>query len=286
MIDLTDEDVVMAGPSNPTEAAPPAPQALPLPNVPAANEQQVQEIDRFGITDSITKLYDGFLAMYREELLLNNANEHATLNYGTLKHRKMMVEVDRYFQDPSPKRVVDAELIRYLHESDTGKMNAFDRVRMNLISLDVERGRVENNRLRLLRRRGNVMTDDITCPICLVKFGPESVAVTATCGHVVCQGCIDQIFQNLREACPCCRKNIDREEIDRLWFKFNHSNDAICRICDEPFRATDEEEKSCHYLRCGHSYHKDCLDANNKECTACNTILGNGEAHQAFLNYE
>lgn len=31
---------------------------------------------------------------------------------------------------------------------------------MNLISLDLERGRVENNRLRLLRKRGNVMTDD------------------------------------------------------------------------------------------------------------------------------
>lgn len=134
LIDLADDDG--AGPSN--AAAVPA--AVPIQQEEEANRDAAvihdaaQEFNRFRMTETITMLYNSFLAAYREEMLINSMGANSVLNLGTLRHRKMMTEIDRHFLDCSAKRFVDADLVRYLAELDTNEMNSFDRVRMPIMS--------------------------------------------------------------------------------------------------------------------------------------------------------
>lgn len=278
MIDLTDDDVVMDVDEPSTAAA-----AAPAPVVAAPATIREEEFDRFQLTQLVTMLYNGFLQIYREEKALNNVGEHSVMNYGTSKHDKMMLEIDRYFLDTSVNRIVHADLIRYVAVSDANKMNAFDRVRVHLISLEIERNDVEINRLGLKRKRNHFNADQIACPIglnCLIKYAPDTIVVSHKCGHLLCQSCLDS-----RGVCPSCRCEIIRNEVNRIFFKFNHDHDPICRYCDVPFRVTDSDDDWCHILRCGHAYHKICLAANNNFCTACNNINGNGRPQHAYLNF-
>lgn len=304
-IDLTDdnEDVVMvaavAEPENIVaaveEEAPPAPAPTPAPApeleaavevvVPAAPDDE-QELDRYNLTWLNTQLYTGFRSLHCEEIRLNNLNDHAVLNYGTLKHRKAMLEIDRFFTDNSVNRVVDPDLIRYIGECDQLKLNAFDRIRVNLVSLEIERGRVESHRLRLKRKRNHFLADQMACPICMIPFTPDSIVESPGCGHLVCRGCLHGHFDEMGEFCPTCRRAVDLDYIDRIFFKFNHQNEPICRFCDIPFRHNDADDDWCNFARCGHAFHKSCFALNDNACTACNTIIGNGAPQHAYINFE
>lgn len=286
MVDLTrDEDVNMAvaGPSNAgNQAAAAAPLAPPA----AAPDVNDAEFDRFQLTSLITNLYTGFLAMFREEIRLNNVQTHTVLNYGALKHRRAMIEIDRFFADTSVSRTVDADLIRYVAECDPSKMNAIDRVRMHLISLEIDRTKIEGNRMRLKRKRGQGVDVHMACPVCLVSYDPDTVVIAPQCGHLICQTCVDNIFDRMRENCPACRRVLDRDEMDRILLKFNHNDEPICRICDTPFSINDADVDWCNYFRCGHVYHKSCIATNDNVCTACNTVIGTGDLQHAYLNFE
>lgn len=244
--------------------------------------------DPFQTTDALSNAYDSFRKMRREELTLNNVDDRIVLNTGTAKHRSMMAKIDRHFSDKSVNRIVDPELVRFATSADMTKMNSYDRIRMNLISIEIERNRVYVNKLRLKRKRGRIIMAQPSCPLCLTIYRPGDHVVTPDCGHLACEDCMNEIFddENLRDSCPSCRIDIEREDLERIYFKFNHDRDAICRYCDTPFREFDDGESCAQFLRCGHVYHKNCWQENDESCVACNNILGERNAKRAFLHFE
>ena len=51
---------------------------------------------------------------------------------------------------------------------------------------------------------------ECTCPICLnVFFEPRE----NTCGHVFCEGCLEQWVVEGMETCPLCRSNVDLSKL-------------------------------------------------------------------------
>lgn len=229
-------------------------------------------------------VYNGFMQMQRGEILLDNSGGNLVLNHGTAKHRQIMNEIDK-----TAERILDPDIVRYLLTADTSRMNQFDRLRLDLASIENERTGVHVRKLRMKRNRNGMLTDEMACPVCLRKHKPKSTVIILECGHVLVHGeeCFDEIMDNgnLRNACPSCRKPVNREEIDAVYLKFNHNGEPICRYCEYPFRDSDGENW-CMVLRCGHAYHRNCLADIDNNCTHCNNIIGGGKPQRAFLHYE
>lgn len=283
MIDLTGNDDddragIMA-------AAAPTPSPPPMVAVDVAPVVEFNA-DPLKLSSTLSQLYESFLHTHRENVMLNNVDGNQLINFGTIKHRHVMNEIGAHFMDNSPDRVVEPDIVQYLFSADVNKMNCFDRIRMHLIALEYERGRFHAQKMRLKRKRGGMLTDEMACPVCLLKIVPNVNVDILECGHVLCETCLNGILDNdnLRDACPVCRVNIDREEdMNRIHFKFNYDNEPICRYCEVPFRQNDGSE--CMALACSHAFHENCLTQIDNNCCTCNNIIGGGRTH-AFLHFE
>lgn len=205
-------------------------------------------------------------------MLFENNGERVNQS-GSLHHRVMMSKIDKHFLDTSSKRTIDADLASYVTTVDVNGMQQFDRTRINLVKIEVERIQIHARRERLHRYR-EAQNKQASCPICLEVFKPAMAIVYPICGHVVCHPCMNKVIatRGLDNACACCRQSIDNpdgENLQSIQFMFNHDSDAICRFCEHPFEADAIESHGCKVLSCSHAFHANCLSFNQNKCTTC-----------------
>lgn len=238
------------------------------------------------LANALSFAYVTFIKMSTEERQLNNLGRGWGLTIGSTQHRRVMTMIDRHFLDVSSSRLVDPEIVRYIGEVDTSKINNVDRVRMELVKIETERNRHQIQRDRRQRLRSK-MTKHATCPICLENVSPQMGLVHPDCGHVLCASCMDRTFESpdTANACCNCRKLLaNRDDFFNVNFQFNEHHDAICRFCEGPFELDPDDNNSCYVITCGHAYHKRCLSNNRVNCLACTAYMST-PAKKIFLNF-
>lgn len=248
------------------------------------------ECDLQQLTSALTNAYITFFRLYREEM--NNSSDEGFNQAETLNHRSIMTMIDRHFLDASTDKVIDPLVVSYVASVNTKRMNKFDRIRIDLVKLEVEQNRSKVRKDRSKRHRAH-QEKQASCPVCMEVFKPSVSLVYPKCGHVVCFNCMMTIIgtDDLDDACPCCRvliHNPDGDDLVHVHFSFNSNSDAICRLCDKPFAVDPSEFNSCNVISCGHAYHKHCLQFMQQEsrqkCITCPGLVST-QSKTIFLQF-
>lgn len=243
----------------------------------------------FKVACALSYTYMAFIRYNHEEKIMNNLGYGYSPSAGTLRHRKMMSKIDQHFADSASVRILDPEVAAYIQTADLAKVNNFDRLRLNIANIEIERNRYQIRKDRLARLRLRVPEKKrASCPVCLSQFEPKNGIVYPTCGHTLCSNCMTKIFEEeeLEDACVSCRALIDdRSDVCNIYFQFNHQHEPICRFCEEPFQADPIDADSCQIIPCGHAFHKHCLYTSQMNCLACATFIS-GKAKQLFLHFQ
>lgn len=232
--------------------------------------------------------YVQFLRMERYNRLYHNYVP--PLQPATAQHCQVMAKIDGYFSNGLSD--IDPEIITYLADfraSSLQPLNRFDKIRVSLINLDIERKAVEFEQKRLreaeLSNRDEQKT--MVCYICMVKDVKPGVSLLfGECGHVTCEDCTREIMRNpnLRSRCGVCREKID--DISKtlcVRFKSNARKEPVCRCCYKPF---NDDGKAIKMFRCGHAFHDRCMLFNADRCMQCSfENLGDGAIITLFVRW-
>lgn len=89
------------------------------------------------------------------------------------------------------------------------KIKIHDFLKLNRIH-NLKRKNLIKKKLIFLHRLKN--DDEIECPICMEKIGPDDRAMTY-CGHFFCFNCIQHVYNNYNHNCPMCRETLNRKKI-------------------------------------------------------------------------
>lgn len=61
------------------------------------------------------------------------------------------------------------------------------------------------------------LSDKFKCPVCLISF--ENLTTLAiTCGHVLCETCVDTLASYRRYNCPVCKRRFRRSHSKTIYF--------------------------------------------------------------------
>ncbi|XP_017583291.1 PREDICTED: tripartite motif-containing protein 35 [Corvus brachyrhynchos] len=104
------------------------------------------------------------------------------------------------------------------------------------------------------------LKEELLCPIC---YDPFREAVTLSCGHNFCKGCVSRSWENRRHACPVCKENSSLEDL-----RVNHTlNNLVEMILKEEGQQKRRGAALCPI------HHEDpklfCLEDKELACFAC-----------------
>lgn len=189
-------------------------------------------------------------------------------------HCRVMSKIGTYFINGQAD--IDPDVIAYLSDFRTISLRQFsrsDKVRMNIMNLEIERKTVEYERKRL--RDAELANRDeqrkMICMVCMVKDVEPGVRLKfVKCGHICCRDCMHMILSSneLQKGCGYCRTPIrSPSETISAFFKFNARKEAVCRHCYKPF---NDDGTIIKMPKCGHPYHELCLKKYSPDrCNEC-----------------
>lgn len=203
--------------------------------------------------------------------------------------RQMMSRIDSHFRDTQRTTEIDLDIVRFLSNANNfnvTRMFSWDRIRVALMLLEIERIEVETENERIRRLATVIPLQEqkkIVCPVCDEKIEPSREALLPKCRHVHCANCITQIRISGNATCSICRHSVRaNEDVIPLRFKYNGDKNAICRSCLIPFKLNDN---TCVFSRCGHAYHSLCV-VHEKECQYCPMTYNNqNEKKPLFIKF-
>ncbi|NXS90067.1 TRI35 protein, partial [Erpornis zantholeuca] len=104
------------------------------------------------------------------------------------------------------------------------------------------------------------LKEELLCPIC---YDPFREAVTLSCGHNFCKGCVSRSWENRRHACPVCKENSSLEDL-----RVNHTlNNLVEMILKEEGQRKSRGAALCPI------HHEEpkffCLEDKELACFAC-----------------
>lgn len=209
--------------------------------------------------------YASFLSLEKQDRLLNSHVERPPVTPSM--HTQIMAKIDSFFVDNLND--IDPAIIVYLTElrSNTVTLTRFDRIRMSLMSLEIDRKTVEyeQKRLRQSELANRAQQKKMVCNICMCEITPGQKLLFGDCGHLSCKLCIVTVLSNPRLAnrCGVCRHEIALASCITAKFKFNMRHEPVCRQCYKPF---NDDGAMMKMIRCGHVYHDKCM---HDKCMLC-----------------
>lgn len=253
-----------AGSSNAMMATSSTQTEVPLTREFGAQANPIQdEYARLGVVLRFT--YASFLSMEKQHRLLNSHIERPPMT--TAIHSQTMAKIDAYFVDNLNE--IDPAIIQYLTEirSNLASLVRFDRIRVSLMTLEIEHKVVEYEQKRLRECELPNRSDQkkAVCNVCLVEIAPGQRLTFGECGHLTCKSCTMKILNDpmLPSRCGVCRDNISLTKCVTAKFKFNLRKEPVCRQCYKPFNI---DSPSVKLIRCGHVYHEKCM---HDRCMLC-----------------
>lgn len=159
-------------------------------------------------------------------------------------------------------QLIEPDIINYLAQSDIRLLDRYDKVRLSLMNLEIERHQIEFEQKRLKDAELPNHSDQkkMVCSVCMVKgISPGVKLLFPKCGHINCEDCTRELLSNpsLHSRCAVCRQAIGSlSDCITVKFKFNAKKDAVCRFCYKPF---NDDGKDISLIRCGHAYHAECM---------------------------
>ncbi|NXB01896.1 TRI35 protein, partial [Cnemophilus loriae] len=111
------------------------------------------------------------------------------------------------------------------------------------------------------------LKEELLCPIC---YDPFREAVTLSCGHNFCKGCVSRSWENRRHACPVCKEKSSLEDL-----RVNHTlNNLVELILKEEGQRKSRGAALCPVHQEEPKFF--CLEDKELACFACQ----NSEQHE------
>lgn len=60
------------------------------------------------------------------------------------------------------------------------------------------------------------LTEKFKCPVCLTSF-ENLTTVAITCGHVICESCVDTLADYGSNKCPVCKRQYERSSAKKIY---------------------------------------------------------------------
>lgn len=236
-------------------------------------DSQANEYARLAIL--LQASYSTLLRMERVGDFLDNFQP--SVPFMSQRHCQIMGKIDNHFLQ-SKGDDIDPAIIGFIaNDVNMFSLNRFDKVRVNLMNLEIHRMERGYERKRL--REGELSVAEqrqMVCRVCYGQINPGVSLNFGKCGHLTCATCTMQILntRDLMNRCGDCLRAIGGEnDMLTVKFKFNAKLHAVCRFCYKPF---NDDGSIIKRGQCGHVYHEACMVYNMNRCMKCSAEISDG----------